>query len=84
MLLKYLNQLESAVNIAQQQPGLDSYARCADCLFVLRDYLRGQIEPVRTRGEEIIEQLLPVDFDQWMAQVLLARPGQGSELTRSL
>ena len=69
MLLKYLNDLEHAVQKARREPGVPQYRQCADCLLVLRRYLDTQVEPVRRRGEEIIEELLPEQFSLWMLQV---------------
>ncbi len=73
MLLKYLNDLDRAVEQARACPGVEQYSRCAECLFVLEDYLQGQVEPVRRRAEEIIEKLLPRDFNRWMLQLQASR-----------
>lgn len=73
MLLKYLNELDRAVQAARLHPGLEQFSRCAECAEVLKDYLRGQIEPVRVRGTEIMETLLPEQFDEWIAIVGGAR-----------
>ncbi|MEY1662515.1 hypothetical protein [Isoalcanivorax beigongshangi] len=67
MLLKYLNELDRAVQAAQQEPGQVQFSHCVECANVLKDYLRGQIEPVRVRGTEIMESLLPEHFEEWMA-----------------
>ncbi|MCH8543386.1 MAG: hypothetical protein LAT61_07445 [Alcanivorax sp.] len=75
MLLKYLNELDRAVKAAREHPGLEEYSRCAECADVLKDYLSGQMEPVRKRGTEIMDDLLPEQFDDWVAQVGAARLG---------
>lgn len=82
MLLKYLNELDRAVMEARIRPGLEQFNRCAECLYVVRDYLDGQIEPVRERGEQIVEQMLPEEFDHWMSQVMLPRQS-ASQLART-
>ncbi|MDX1805148.1 MAG: hypothetical protein R3292_13845 [Alcanivorax sp.] len=72
MLLKYLNQLEVAVREAQCRPGADQYARCAECVVVLEDYLDGQVEPVRRRGREIMRKLIPSSVFSQLSQ--MSRP----------
>ncbi|WP_111657186.1 hypothetical protein [Isoalcanivorax indicus] len=69
MLLKYLNELDRAVKDAREHPGVEQYRRCAECAQTLRDYLDGQMDAVRRRGTEIMEQLLPEQFDDWMAEL---------------
>lgn len=61
MLLKYLNELDSAVAIARAHPDSNHLDRCMECAAVLDDYLAGQMEPVRVRGEELMRQLWPDD-----------------------
>ena len=73
MLLKYLNELDRAVQEARKRPGLEQFNHCAECLYVLRDYLDGQMAPVRERAEEIIDRMLPAEFDHWMSQVMAPR-----------
>ncbi|MBA3981088.1 MAG: hypothetical protein C0462_10860 [Alcanivorax sp.] len=69
MLLKYLNELDRAVKDAREHPGVEQYSRCAECADTLREYLSGQMEAVRRRGTEIMDQLLPEQFDDWMAEL---------------
>lgn len=59
MLLKYLNDLDHAVQEAQRRPGPRQYGRCMECAAVLSDYLDDQVEPLRRRGFELMEELLP-------------------------
>ena len=73
MLIKYLNDLDRAVQKARVQPGIEQYARCADCVEILESYLDGQLEPLKRRGLEIMDQLLPVEFDGWLAEVATVR-----------
>ncbi len=73
MLLKYLNELEHAIETASREPVFAHLCYCADAHFVVQNYLKGQMEPVRRRGEAIVEGLLPGDFDRWMVQVSAAR-----------
>jgi len=73
MLLKYLNELEHAIEAARRDPDFAHFCCCADAHFVVHDYLQGQIEPVRRRGEAIVERLLPSEFDSWMMQVAAGR-----------
>jgi uncharacterized protein with PIN domain len=79
MLLKYLNELDRAVQAARLHPELAQFSRCAECVDVLRDYLRGQMEPVRRRGTEIMDTLLPEQFDDWMAMVGAARNAEAQQ-----
>ncbi|AJD47561.1 hypothetical protein A167_01043 [Alcanivorax sp. S71-1-4] len=79
MLLKYLNELDRAVQAARLHPGLEQFSRCAECVDVLRDYLRGQMEPVRRRGTEIMDTLLPEQFEDWMAMVGAARNAEAQQ-----
>ncbi len=64
MLLKYLNELDAAVNDARVHPDRDHVKRCFECATVLEDYLHGQMEPVRQKGEELMRQLWPQDLPQ--------------------
>ena len=73
MLIKYLNDLDRAVQRARQTLDIDSIGRCMDCVAVLQDYLSGQMEPVQRKGFEIMAHLLPADFDVWTAKWLSAR-----------
>lgn len=59
MLLKYLNELDTAVAKAKVQPDTDHVRRCIECAAVLEDYLQGQMEPVRVKGEELMRKLWP-------------------------
>lgn len=59
MLLKYLNDLDEAVRLANQDPGPEALALCAERLRVLERYLDAQIEPVRRRGREIMDAMVP-------------------------
>lgn len=62
MLLKYLNELDDAVRLADQNPDAEALSQCAERLRVLEDYLDSQIEPVRRRGQEIIGTMVPPDL----------------------
>lgn len=73
MLIKYLNDLDRAVQRANAQPGLEQYFRCVECVDVLEAYLSGQMEPLRRKGREIMDQLLPAQYDEWLASVNAAR-----------
>lgn len=73
MLIKYLNDLDRAVQRARQAPDMDAIGRCMDCVAVLQDYLAGQMEPVQRKGFEIMAHLLPDNFDEWTARWLSAR-----------
>ncbi len=85
MLIKYLNDLDRAVQKARLQPGVEHYARCADCVETLETYLAGQLEPLKRRGLEIMEQLLPVEYDSWLAELSAVRQQPAlSQLARSL
>lgn len=73
MLIKYLNDLERAVQRARTQPGLEQYGRCVECATTLESYLSGQMEPLRRKGFEIMEQLLPAEYESWLAELYSAR-----------
>lgn len=73
MLIKYLNDLDRAVQRASAQPGLEHYFRCVECVTVLEAYLDGQMEPLRRRGREIMDELLPPQYGEWLARVQAAR-----------
>lgn len=59
MLLKYLNELDAAVSSAKSHPDSAHLKRCVECATVLEDYLQGQMEPVRVKGEELMRKLWP-------------------------
>jgi hypothetical protein len=73
MLIKYLNDLDRAVQRARQTLDIESIGRCMDCVATLQDYLAGQMEPVQRKGFEIMAHLLPEDFDLWTAKWMSAR-----------
>lgn len=73
MLIKYLNDLDRAVQRAQTQPGPEQFSRCADCVDTLETYLNGQLEPLKRKGFEIMEQLLPAEYESWLAEVSASR-----------
>lgn len=73
MLIKYLNDLDRAVQKARAVPTLEHYRRCVDCVTTLETYLDGQLEPLKRRGVEIMEQLLPADYVEWQAILDAAR-----------
>lgn len=58
MLLKYLNQLDAAIERAERDPGQDALDHCIECLHRVEAYLDTQIEPVRERGREIIAGMM--------------------------
>ena len=76
MLIKYLNDLDRAVQRARLTLDNESIGRCMDCVAVLQDYLAGQMEPVQRKGFEIMEHLLPDDFDLWASKWMSARRSQ--------
>ncbi|MEE4250602.1 MAG: hypothetical protein V2I38_08440 [Alcanivoracaceae bacterium] len=76
MLIKYLNDLDRAVQRARLTLDNESIGRCMDCVAVLQDYLASQMEPVQRKGFEIMEHLLPDDFDLWAAKWMSARRSQ--------
>lgn len=85
MLIKYLNDLDRAVQKARVQPGIEQYARCADCVEILESYLDGQMEPLKRKGHEIMDQLLPAEYEAWLADVPAVRlHAVHSQLARSL
>lgn len=73
MLIKYLNDLDRAVQKAKAAPCVEHYSRCADCVMTLETYLDSQLEPLKRRGFEIMEQLLPADYPAWQAALDAAR-----------
>ena len=73
MLIKYLNDLDRAVQKAKAAPCVEHYRRCADCVMTLETYLDSQLEPLRRRGFEIMEQLLPSDYPAWQSTLEAAR-----------
>lgn len=62
MLLKYLNELESAVQEALASPDPAHYQQCLECVSRLEEYLQSQLEPVREKGFELMGALLPSDL----------------------
>lgn len=73
MLIKYLNDLERAVQRAQRQADDEAIGRCVDCVAVLQDYLVEQVEPIQRKGFEIMAHLLPPEYGEWSACCLSAR-----------
>lgn len=85
MLIKYLNDLDRAVQKAQSQPGLEQFGRCVDCVVTLERYLDDQMEPLKRKGFEIMEQLLPAEYEAWLAELTSSRLRQApSQLAGSL
>ena len=70
MLLKYLNELESAVQDALASPDPDQYQRCLECVAQLETYLQSQLEPVREKGFELMGELLPSHLRDWQSNRL--------------
>jgi hypothetical protein len=66
MLIKYLNDLDKAVKLAVDSPTPEQYHQCQVCVTRLEDYLDGQLEPLRRKGLELMGELLPPQFDEWM------------------
>jgi hypothetical protein len=66
MLIKYLNDLDRAVRLAVDSPTPEQYRLCQACVSQLEDYLEGQQEPLRRKGLELMGELLPPQFDEWM------------------
>jgi hypothetical protein len=62
MLLKYLNELDAAVQSAKAHPDSAHVSRCIECATVLEAYLQGQMEPVRRKGEALMRELWPQDL----------------------
>jgi hypothetical protein len=62
MLLKYLNELDDAVREVDRNPCPATLNHCAGRLAIVEDYLASQIEPVRRRGREILENLVPPEL----------------------
>lgn len=58
MLLKYLNELDEAIQRAEHDPGRDALDHCIECLQRVDTYLDTQIEPVRERGREIVANMM--------------------------
>ena len=73
MLIKYLNDLDRAVQKAQAQPELEQFLRCQECVAILETYLDNQLEPLKRKGLEIMQQLLPLEYADWQAQAASAR-----------
>ena len=65
MLLKYLNELESAVQAALASPDPTHYQQCLECVSRLEHYLQSQLEPVREKGFELMGAMLPSDLRDW-------------------
>ena len=65
MLLKYLNDLEMAVQQALDSPEPEQYHQCLECVARLESYLQSQLEPVREKGFQIMGELLPRDISEW-------------------
>ena len=86
MLLKYLNDLDHAVQEARRRPGPEQYGHCVECAEVLSDYLHDQVEPLRRRGFELMDELLPEHLRQTIHNNQLQRrlPPELSELTRAV
>lgn len=73
MLLKYLNELEQAVQEARVRPGPVQYRRCLVQASILRAYLDGQVEPLRRRGLELMEGVMPPELHEQMVRHTPAR-----------
>lgn len=63
MLLKYLNQLDAAIQRAERDPGQDALERCIECLRQIEAYLDTQIEAVRERGREIVADMVSPELN---------------------
>lgn len=83
MLIKYLNDLDRAVQRARQNLDVDSIGRCMDCVSVLQDYLAGQMEPIQRKGFEIMSHLLPDNYHEWTARWLASRRHASMPLSRA-
>lgn len=59
MLLKYLNQLEDAVQAARERQTLEAYRQLAICVLKVERYLEGQARPIRERGEQMMMTIMP-------------------------
>lgn len=62
MLLKYLNELEVAVQALADHPDSDTLTRCTHCVATLDAYLDEQMEPVKQRGRELMDGLMPPEL----------------------
>lgn len=62
MLLKYLNELEMAVQALADHPDADTMSRCEHCVATLDAYLDAQMEPVKRRGRELMDGLIPAEL----------------------
>ena len=62
MLLKYLNELEMAVQELAAHPDSDTLTRCTNCVATLDAYLDSQMEPVKQRGRELMDGLMPAEL----------------------
>ena len=58
MLLKYLNQLEQAVQAYLLQPEQQRLAICAEQVDILDAYLESQQVPVQQRGMQLMASVL--------------------------
>ena len=85
MLLKYLNDLDHAVQEARRCPGPVQYTRCMECADVLSDYLQDQVEPLQRRGRQLMEELMPAELIEAINQSAPRRlPPELSQLTRAI
>lgn len=85
MLIKYLNDVDRAVQKAQSQPGLEQFGRCVDCVATLEEYLDDQMEPLKRKGFEIMKQLIPAEYKAWQAELSTANACRmPSQMARSL
>ena len=62
MLLKYLNELEQAVKAVADHPDASTMDRCANCVATLDAYLDAQMEPVKQRGRELMDGMMPPEL----------------------
>lgn len=85
MLLKYLNDLDHAVQEARRCPGPAQYGRCMECADVLSEYLEHQVEPLRRRGWQLMEELMPAELIEAINESVPRRlPPELSQLTRAI
>lgn len=74
MLIKYLNELEQAAQAAISDPTPERYQQCLDCVARLEAYLQSQLEPVRRKGHQIMDQLLPEQIQDWVSKAPASPP----------
>lgn len=86
MLLKYLNDLDRAVQQVRQRPGPEAYGRCVECATVLSNYLHDQVAPLRERGFELMDELLPEELRDVVQDTAVPpiNNAPASQLTRAI